>query len=177
MWRACCAAGTPRLRAGETALAGQGFRDTTRLAESDPALWAAIVEGNRGPVAAQLRRMVADMARLADTLDGAGEDDTLVAVREIVARGNAGRSLLPGKVSAPKRPWGWVAVVLDDRPGQLGGLFTAIGEWDVNVEDIGAFEHNLDAPAGLVEIAVDPDVVDELVGRLAAAGWTAYRRS
>jgi prephenate dehydrogenase len=56
-------------------------------------------------------------------------------------------------------------------------LFTAIGEWDVNVEDIGAFEHNLDAPAGMVEIAVAPDVADDLVGRLATAGWTAYRRS
>jgi prephenate dehydrogenase len=121
--------------------------------------------------------MVAAMVQLADTLDGAGEGETTAAVREIVARGNEGRALLPRKAAVPPRPWSWVAVVLQDRPGQLGALFTAIGEWEVNVEDIGAFEHSLDAPAGMVEIAVDPDVADDLVDRLATAGWTAYRRS
>jgi prephenate dehydrogenase len=67
--------------------------------------------------------------------------------------------------------------VLADRPGQLAALFTTIGGWQVNIEDVGPFEHSLDAPAGIVEIAVTPEVADKLVERLTAAGWTAYRRS
>ena len=31
-------------------LAGQGLRDTTRIAASDPRLWTSIVSGNCGPV-------------------------------------------------------------------------------------------------------------------------------
>jgi prephenate dehydrogenase len=171
------AAATGELRPGELALAGQGFRDTTRIADSDPQLWASILEGNRGPLVSQLRRMATGLSELADTFDTAGEDVTLARVRELIGRGNAGRALLPGKAGAPGRTWSWVSVVLDDRPGQLGALFTAIGRWEFNVEDVGPFEHSLDAPAGIVEIAVDPKFVDELVERLTTSGWTAYRRS
>jgi prephenate dehydrogenase len=68
-------------------------------------------------------------------------------------------------------------VVLDDRPGQLGALLTTIGDWHVNVEDIGPFEHALDGPAGIVELAVAPELAGELVDRLVGAGWVAYHRS
>ncbi|WP_131746455.1 prephenate dehydrogenase [Frankia sp. Cppng1_Ct_nod] len=171
------AATAPDLGAGELALAGPGFRDITRLADSDPGLWSSILEGNRGPVAAQARRLAADLTGLVDMLDRGSEPEVVLAVRTLVARGNAGRALLPSKTGAAARPWVWVGVVLADRPGQLGALFTAIGDWQINIEDIAAFEHNLDAPAGIVEIAVSPDIGDALLDRLAAAGWTAYRRS
>jgi prephenate dehydrogenase len=165
------------LRPGELALVGQGFRDTTRVADSDPDLWASILEGNRGPLVAQLRRLVAGLSELADTFEAGGEEPALARVRELIGRGNAGRALLPGKAGAPAKTWGWVSVVLDDRPGRLGALFTAIGSWEINVEDVGPFEHSLDAPAGIVEIAIDQVCADELVGRLTGSGWTAYRRS
>ncbi|WP_250281868.1 MULTISPECIES: prephenate dehydrogenase [unclassified Frankia] len=173
------AAATPDLAAGELALAGQGFRDVTRLADSDPGLWSSILEGNRGPVAARARGLAGRLTQLADVLDQGSEQEVMLAVRALMAGGNAGRALLPRKAGAVSRPWAWawVGVVLADRPGQLGALFTAIGDWQVNVEDIAAFEHNLDAPAGIVELAVAPDIVDSLLDRLATAGWTAYRRS
>ena len=43
------------------ALAGQGLRDTTRIAASDPRLWSAIVVGNAGPVAELLRAVRDDL--------------------------------------------------------------------------------------------------------------------
>ncbi|WP_239309601.1 prephenate dehydrogenase [Frankia sp. Cj3] len=173
------AAATPDLDAGELALAGQGFRDATRLADSDPSLWSSILEGNRGPVAVRARLLSEKLARLAEVLDRGGEQEVIEVVRGLMAAGNTGRALLPRKVSAAMRPlaWAWVGVVLADRPGQLGELFATIGGWEINIEDIAAFEHNLDAPAGIVEIAVSPDIVGTLLDRLAAAGWTAYRRS
>jgi prephenate dehydrogenase len=173
------AATTPDLAAGELALAGQGFRDITRLADSDPGLWSSILEGNRRPVALRARLLSRDLSRLADVLDQGSEQEAVEMVRGLVAAGNAGRALLPRKASAATQPWAWawVGVVLTDRPGQLGELFVMIGDWKINIEDIAAFEHNLDAPAGIVEIAVAPDIVDTLLDRLASAGWTAYRRS
>jgi prephenate dehydrogenase len=171
------AAGTPRLRAGELALAGQGFRDATRLAEGDPALWASILEGNRAPVAAQARQLGTELARLAEVLDAGDAAQVTAAVGALMDRGRIGRALLPRKARAQARPWGWVGVVLDDRPGQLAALFGAVGGWQINVEDVGPFEHSMQSPAGIVELAVSPDVADDLVDRLGAAGWLAYRRS
>jgi prephenate dehydrogenase len=171
------AAAIPDLDAADLALAGQGFRDTTRLADSDPGLWGSILEGNRGPVAARSRLLAADLVRLAEVLESGSADAAADAVRGVVARGNAARTRLPSKHGTPERAWAWVGVVLADRPGQLGSLFTSIGRWGVNVEDIAAFEHSLDSPAGIVEIAVAPDVADDLLDRLGAGGWTAYRRS
>lgn len=171
------ASATPRLRSGEPALAGQGFRDVTRIADSDPGLWASILEGNRVPVARVCRALAAQLSRLSDVLDDGTADEVAAAVTRLIGRGNDGRALLPRKSGTPALRWAWVAVVLADRPGQLGALFTTIGEWRINVEDVAAFEHSLDAPAGTVELAVDPQVADDLSERLSAAGWTAYRRS
>jgi prephenate dehydrogenase len=172
------AAAAPHLLPGELALAGQGFRDTTRLAESDPALWASILEGNRGPVAAHARRLAAELAGLADALDHASEASVTKVVTELMERGRDGRDRLPRKAGTPAtRDWGWVGVVLDDRPGQLGALLTTVGGWQVNIEDVGPFEHALDAPAGVVELAVAPELAGDLVDRLSGAGWAAYHRS
>jgi prephenate dehydrogenase len=171
------AAATPGLPPDALALAGQGFRDATRLAESDPALWSSILEGNRGPVAAQARRVAAELAALADALDHASEGSVGKVVTDIMERGRSGRALLPSKPGrAAAGAWGWVGVVLDDRPGQLAALLTLIGGWRVNLEDIGPFEHNLRAPAGVVELAVAPEVAPGLVDRLNTSGWCAYLR-
>jgi prephenate dehydrogenase len=167
----------PEIPPEELALAGQGFRDTTRLADSDPGLWASILEGNRGPVSARLRRLTADFARLADMLDPAGRKPVREQVEAFIRSGNDGRARLPLKADAPAGQWSWVAVVLEDRTGQLGELFTAIGGWEINVEDVGSFEHGLGGRAGIVEIAVGKEAADDLVDRLAGKGWTAYRRS
>jgi prephenate dehydrogenase len=172
------AAATPHLRPGEVALAGQGFRDTTRLAESDPALWSSILEGNRGPVAAQARRIGGELLALADALEHASEASITKVVTEMMERGRAGRAQLPRKAGIPAtREWHWVGVVLDDRPGQLGALLTTLGDWQINVEDIGPFEHALDSPAGIVEVAVAPEAAASLIDRLGDAGWVAYHRS
>ncbi|HMA46807.1 MAG TPA: prephenate dehydrogenase [Frankiaceae bacterium] len=170
------AATTPTLARDELALAGPGFRDVTRLADSDPQLWASILEGNRGPVAAAARRLAAELGRLAEVLETAPAERAAATVHTLVASGNTGRALLPQKAGRPALRWAWVGVVVPDRPGQLAALLAAVAGWRVNVEDV-SVEHSQDAPAGIVELAVAPDAADLLQERLADAGWTAYRRS
>jgi prephenate dehydrogenase len=165
------------LSAPDVPLAGQGFRDTTRLADSDAELWAGIIEGNRAPVARRMRELGTRLTAFADVLDSGGADEVTSAVTRAMRDGHAGRARLPRKVGTAARSWGWVGVVLDDRPGQLAAIVGLISAWDVNIEDVGAFEHSLDHPAGIVELAVDPAVADDVVDRLNATGWTAYRRS
>ncbi|MCL9757906.1 prephenate dehydrogenase/arogenate dehydrogenase family protein [Frankia sp. AiPa1] len=166
-----------RLSARDVPLAGQGFRDTTRLADSDASLWAGIIEGNREPIARRVRELGTRLTALADILDAGVPTGVTSAVTGLMRDGHSGRARLPRKAGAAVREWGWVGVVLDDRPGQLAAIVGLISAWEVNIEDVGPFEHSLDAPAGIVELAVDPALADEVVDRLTATGWTAYRRS
>ncbi len=164
------AARLPLAGAEAPGLAGPGFRDTTRLADSDPALWASIAAGNAGPLAAELRALAATLGEVAAALE-AGDAG---AVAGLVAAGRAARGLLPGKATAPRPVWARVGVVLADRPGELARLFGAAGTAGVNVEDV-SIEHAPDHPVGYVDLDVRPEQADRLLAALVAAGWAAYR--
>jgi len=72
-------------------IAARGFRDTTRIAASDPEVWEAIFLANREAMAASTReflRALAELSRLLDTGDGA-------ALRAVLARVKARREALP----------------------------------------------------------------------------------
>lgn len=49
-------------------VSGQGLRDVTRLAGSDPALWSAILHSNPGPVADVLGGIITDLVQVRDAL-------------------------------------------------------------------------------------------------------------
>jgi prephenate dehydrogenase len=164
-----------RLSDDDLTLAGQGFRDTTRLADSDPGLWASILEGNRQHVADGLTRLSDALGALAGVLRTGGPDAVGMAVQTAFGAGSAARRRLPTKVGQPQPEWSWVGVVVPDRPGQFGALFEAVGDWEVNIEDV-RVEHSRQAPRGILELAVARSVAPRLLERLADAGWTAYRR-
>jgi prephenate dehydrogenase len=161
----------------ELALAGQGFRDVTRLADSDAGLWSQIIAGNGAEVAAAAQRL-ADRLSALGTAAAADPGSAQLAdlVDRTVGEGNKGRDRLPDKAGLAPHSWCWVGVVVADRPGELARLFAAVAGWDVNVEDIHV-EHSRNAPFGRLELAVAADRGDDLLGRLAATGWTAYRRA
>jgi len=57
-------------------LAGTGFRDFTRIARSDPELWAEILVANRKAVAGPLARVTERLGELARVLES-GDVDTM----------------------------------------------------------------------------------------------------
>jgi len=67
------------------ALAGSGFRDFTRIARSDPGLWAEIVAANGKAIAGPLARAIECLGELARALE-AGDADQ---VESAFARGRA----------------------------------------------------------------------------------------
>jgi prephenate dehydrogenase len=154
------------------ALAGQGFRDTTRLADSDPELWAGIAAANAGPLAAELRAVGGSLLDVAAELERGDPG----RVRGLIAAGRAARSLLPGKAATARPSWTRVGVVLADRPGELARLFAAAGDAGVNVEDV-SIEHAPDHPVGYVDLDVRPEDADRLIAVLSDAGWAAHRSS
>jgi len=157
------------LSGDDAALAGTGLRDTTRLAESDPGLWAEIITANAAQVAAGLRAVADPLLLLAEALDRG--DAPGPAVRELLDAGRTGRALLPGKHGGAPVEVQLVQVVVPDQPGTLARLLADVAAESVNLEDL-RVEHAPGQPLGIAEISVLPGAYEPLVSALTARGWT-----
>lgn len=161
------AASLADLPADAAELAGPGFRDMTRIADSDPELWAQLASAN----AAHLGQAVGRLAEQLDRLGTALQQGSSEPVHELIARGRQARATLPGKHGGSARPYQTVTVLIPDSPGQLGRLFNAVGDAGVNVEDV-RVDHAPGLPIGLIGLAVDPASAPELRATLTRHGWT-----
>ena len=94
-------------------LAGQGIRDVTRIAGSDPDLWQQIVAANADAVRIELLAVQDALAGLVAVLDDPE------AVREFIARGRQGTRALPGKHGHRATDFAHVVVEIPDAPGSL----------------------------------------------------------
>lgn len=159
-------------------LAGQGLRDVTRIAGSDPALWTSILAANAGPVRDVLLALRADLDTVIDALavaDQATGPETvgvgaLAAIAQTIAAGNAGVSRIPGKHGGARRPYALVSVLVPDEPGELARLLGDVGDVGVNLEDL-ALEHAAGRPVGMAVISVLPGSAEHLEAELTARGW------
>ncbi|MFE9554675.1 prephenate dehydrogenase [Streptomyces sp. NPDC006692] len=165
--------------ADETAvrLCGQGIRDVTRIAASDPGMWVEILSANPGPVADVLSGIAADLdetVRALRSLESADEDKRrggALGIEDVLRRGNAGRVRVPGKHGAAPATYEIVAVLISDEPGGLARLFADAGRAGVNIEDV-RIEHATGQQAGLVQLMVEPAAAPGLAAALRERGWS-----
>jgi prephenate dehydrogenase len=150
-------------------LAGQGLRDTTRIASSAPELWVQILGANAAPVVDVLDAFADDLEQVTEALRHPDAAGSRRRVAETIAAGNSGVARLPGKHGQDRR-FDSIVVMVDDTPGQLGRLFTEFGEIGVNIEDL-RLEHSPGAQIGLAEISVLPEVTGRTIRDLEARGW------
>lgn len=162
-----------RLRDGKGAalgLAGQGLRDTTRIASSDPGLWVQILGANAAAIAEVLRPLRTDLDAVLGALEAPDEPASRRVLAEVLAAGNDGVSRIPGKHGQDKR-FTSLVVKIDDKPGELARLLTEIGEEGVNMEDL-RLEHSPETRVGFAEISVVPEAAHPLAEALEGRGWT-----
>lgn len=165
--------------ADETAvrLCGQGIRDVTRIAASDPRMWVEILSANPGPVADVLAGVAADLQETVTALRGLHSSDEekrragTEAIEDVLRRGNAGRIRVPGKHGAAPAAYETVAVLIGDKPGELAAIFADAGRAGVNIEDV-RIEHATGQQAGLVQLMVEPSAAPVLGTALQERGWS-----
>ncbi|MDO5698464.1 MAG: prephenate dehydrogenase [Dermatophilus congolensis] len=161
------------------ALSGQGIRDVTRIAASDPTLWTQILSGNADAVRDVLGELADDLRKLVDALELIGDDPdreapgARAALAEAIVAGNAGQARIPGKHGGGKEQYAVVTVAVPDEPGQLGRLFTEMGEENINLEDL-HLEHEIGREVGIAEVIVVPAAADPLREALRRRGWRVY---
>ncbi|MFI0445325.1 prephenate dehydrogenase [Actinomadura sp. 6N118] len=151
-------------------LAGQGVRDVTRIAASDPRMWIGILSANSEPVAEVLEAVATDLAVAASLLRD-GSEGAAAHVADLLLRGNAGRARIPGKHGGDLKTYAVVPVMIPDRPGELAMIFQAAGIAGVNIEDV-TIEHSPGRPLGVLEISVKPEAAERLAEELRARGWS-----
>ncbi len=150
-------------------LTGQGLRDTTRIAASDPQLWIQILSANSETVVDILRSFHGDLGELIAILEQPSVPGAKRAIAETLSAGNVGVARLPGKHGQDRR-FSQIVVMVDDTPGELARLLVEIGDIGINLEDL-RLEHSPGTLVGLAEISVLPEVEAQLVSELEALGW------
>lgn len=154
----------------DVALAGQGLRDTTRIAASDPKLWLQILDSNASEVAGVLKEFSKDLGQVIEALDHIDDAGSLATLGRALEAGNKGVERIPGKHGSKATSYSQVVVMIADKPGELGRLFNEVGEIGVNIEEL-KLEHSPSSLIGLVELFVLPSAESKLVDELVARGW------
>lgn len=156
-------------------LSGQGLRDVTRIAKSDPRLWSTIIAGNTEPVRDVLAELQADLTSLIAALEsvdaGAGSYRGIATVAKVIDAGNEGVYRIPGKHGGAPVRYATLVVLVPDTAGELGRLFTDIGQIGVNIEDL-TLEHSVNQPVGRAFLSVMPALARDLADSLGQRGWT-----
>lgn len=152
------------------ALAGNGLRDTTRIAASDPQLWVQILAANAGQILQILYGVREDLDRLIHTMEDPSAPGARLDIAQLIAEGNAGHARIPGKHGGPPEAFAVVTVIVDDTPGQISAVLQDVGAAGVNVEDL-RMDHSAGYQVGMLEISVLPGRRQELTDALTARGW------
>ena len=151
----------------ELELAGAGLRDTTRIAESDSALWAQILAGNSASLRPLLISLQNDLSHAIENL----EDPAAMA--QLISNGQKGRAMIPGKHGGKARNYIYLDIVIDDKPGQLAAIIEACAAAKVNIEDL-AIEHTPGQQTGLITLAFSPEDSAVVAAHLEKEGWKVH---
>ncbi len=113
---------------------GPSFRDTTRVAGANPAIWGDIFASNRAAVAEAVEAIAVRLREAAELI----RDGERQAVAEWHAAAAADRRrLLEAELSGG--PLRELRVVVTNRPGTIAELALALGEAGVNIEDMALY--------------------------------------
>ncbi len=139
-------------------LASGSFRDLTRVAASNPALWTDLLVGNGETLAAVIESYAGRLHRWADAVrEGRSADVS----RALSASQETRKAMAPAAVA--------VAVALADEPGELAKVGHALEASSVDVRDL-QLRHATYGGGGILTLSVRPGEAETLRGALEAEG-------
>jgi prephenate dehydrogenase len=140
---------------------GPSFRDATRVAGANPAIWGDIFAGNREAVAAEIDAVVSRLTEAAELLRS-GKTDAVTTWHE--RAGSHRRELIEAEIAGG--PLHELRVRVPNRPGIVAELALALGRAGVNIEDMALYPA-ADMSSGAVSLYVagdeEADRAEELV--------------
>jgi prephenate dehydrogenase len=154
----------------DISLAGQGLKDVSRLAASNPRLWGELLHGNSEAVLLFLKIFAQHLDDLSTSL----QNDDLRKTEEILGLGRENHARIPGKHGGKRRDYWFLPIVIADKPGQLAKIFDACALVGANVEDL-TIEHTPGQESGLVTLALSKADSDKVFTQLNSDGWKVHQ--
>ena len=154
---------------GETLPAtGPSFRDATRVAGSNPALWAQIYTANRAALGAQIDDLVrrlgevrglleAGSGPLADWQDGAAQQRRALLDVGLAGGGGAVRE---------------IRAAVPNKPGVVAEIALALGRAGINISDM-SLAPEADNRTGVIALWVGAGDAERAIGLVAGLGYPA----
>jgi prephenate dehydrogenase len=139
---------------------GPSFRDATRVAGANPAIWGDIFAGNREAVAAEIDGVVARLSEAAELLRS-GDRDAVAAWHERAGRRR--RELIESEIAGG--PLHELRVLVPNRPGIVAELALELGRAGVNIEDMALYPAP-DMTSGAISLYIAGDDQAERAERL-----------
>jgi prephenate dehydrogenase len=150
--------------------AGPSFHDLTRVAGSNPPLWADILLANADAVIDALAAYATRLGAVEDALRR-GDRAWLLEFVEDAAVARA-RLREPAAATGPAEPWR-VVVAIPNRPGIISEIATALGHAHINIEDLALRPGPPDGEGELVLVVDGPGAAAEAVRMVEARGYAA----
>jgi prephenate dehydrogenase len=152
---------------GETLPAtGPSFRDATRVAGSNPALWAQIYAANRAALGAQIDDLVRRLAEVRALLDGDGGD--LEAWQGSAARQR--RALLDVGLAGGAGAAREIRAAVPNRPGVVAQIALALGRAGINITDM-TLAPEADNRTGVVALWVGAGEAERAIALVSELGF------
>jgi prephenate dehydrogenase len=146
-------------------LAAGGFRDMTRVAAGQPAIWPDVCADNAGAIVSALDHVMTDLSTMRDRVAARDRDGLL----EVLQRASTARRRLPARASRPER-LAELRVPVPDREGVLAEITTLAGDLGVNIYDI-EIAHSAEGPRGVLTLVVDGAAGARLRDAVGARGY------
>ncbi len=130
---------------------GPSFRDATRVAGANPAIWGDIFSGNREAVAAEIDAAIARLTEAAELLRS-GEPDAVTAWH--AEAGERRRELIEIEIAGG--PLHELRVRVPNRPGIVAEVALELGRAGVNIEDMALYP-SADMTSGAISLYIAGD--------------------
>lgn len=159
------AVGRTEQQNGLLRFAAGGFRDMTRIAAGQPAIWPAICVQNSSAIVGVLDDLISELASLREIV---ADGDELQLLAHLEGARVARRNL---PTTAPEtEAMSEMRVPVLDRPGELAAIAMLATELDVNIYDL-EIAHSPEGPRGVVVLLVESETAERLQVALSEQGY------
>jgi prephenate dehydrogenase len=148
---------------------GPSFKDLTRVAGANPAMWGDIFLENRAALAQTLRSISAELHEFSQLLEQADETGILDSIASAAAYRE---ELLAYEDITPAILYK-VTVRIPDQPGSLSKVVTALGQAEINVEDLTLHHFSRSVGGDLLLFVQGQDVAERAAELVQQLGYPA----
>lgn len=149
-------------------LAAGGFRDITRIASGDPAVWRDILIDNKEVLLRLLKDWQAEMLTFVNML----ESSDGAAIEEAFSKAGHFRSKMPERRKGMIHSIYECYVDIPDHPGIIGSIASELGNAQINLSNIQIIENREHIPGVLKLSFRKQEYLDQAVALLTSQGYS-----